>query len=102
MRKLIWIILWIFCGWVCTDCGLTAPRAEYGTIHLWRDSWGVPHVFSDTDAGAFYGLGYAAAEDRLFQMHISLWTMQGRLAEHFGEIKKMNRNETTLQQDIQM
>ncbi|NLH72568.1 MAG: hypothetical protein GX456_05900 [Verrucomicrobia bacterium] len=34
-------------------------------------------MFSDTDAGAFYGLGYATAEDRAFQMTYSLRMVQG-------------------------
>ncbi len=29
-----------------------------------RDKYGVAHVFSETDAGAFYGLGYVMATDR--------------------------------------
>ncbi|MEK7399348.1 MAG: penicillin acylase family protein, partial [Candidatus Poribacteria bacterium] len=31
---------------------------EYGKVEVIRDQWGIPHVFSDTDAGAMYGLGY--------------------------------------------
>ncbi|UCG46807.1 MAG: penicillin acylase family protein [Phycisphaerales bacterium] len=60
---------------------------EYGAIMLLRDSWGVPHVFSDTDAGAMYGLGYATAEDRAFQMYYNLRIIQGRLAELIGNVK---------------
>jgi acyl-homoserine lactone acylase PvdQ len=60
---------------------------EYGRVELLRDHWGVPHVFADTDAGAMYGLGYAAAEDRAFQMHYNLRIIQGRLAELVGDVK---------------
>ena len=42
------------------------------SVEVIRDEWGVPHVFADTDAGAFYGLGYASARDRGFQMHYLL------------------------------
>ena len=29
-----------------------------------RDPYGVPHVYSDTDAGAIFGVGYVAATDQ--------------------------------------
>ena len=45
-----------------------APEKEYGEVEVLRDRWGIPHVFSDTDAGAMYGLGYTTAQDRCFQM----------------------------------
>jgi penicillin amidase len=60
---------------------------EYGQVELVRDRWGVPHVFAETDAGAMYGLGYATAEDRAFQMYYNLRIIQGRLAETIGDVK---------------
>ena len=56
-------------------------------IKLLRDTWGVPHIFAETDAGAMYGLGYAIAEDRAFQMYYNLRIIQGRLAELVGDVK---------------
>ena len=66
---------------LATFSGAAAPGAADGKIELLRDTWGIPHVFSDTDAGAMYGLGYATAEERGFQMTYSLRIIQGRLAE---------------------
>ncbi|MHC4718565.1 MAG: penicillin acylase family protein, partial [Planctomycetota bacterium] len=57
---------------------------------------------SDTDAGAFYGLGYATADERGFQMHYSLRIIQGRLTELVGDVKKTRRNDTALQNDRKM
>jgi penicillin amidase len=65
-----------------------APAASYGSIEILRDRWGVPNVLSDTDEGAMYGLGYATAEDRLYQMNFHLRLMQGRLAEVVGDLPK--------------
>jgi acyl-homoserine lactone acylase PvdQ len=79
--------------------GATGKR---GKVELTRDRWGVPHVFAETDAGAMYGLGYATAEDRAFQMHYSLRIIQGRLAEVIGDVKKARRNETAVQNDRKM
>jgi len=70
-------------------CGSPEGRgsASGGRVELLRDPWGVPHVFADTDAGAMYGLGYAAAQDRPFQMYYNLRILQGRLAELVGDVK---------------
>ncbi|KAA3607744.1 MAG: penicillin acylase family protein [Planctomycetota bacterium] len=62
--------------------GSQLPAA--GNVILARDAYGVPHVFSSSDAGAFYGLGWACAEDRFFQMSWNRLMIQGRMAEFFG------------------
>jgi penicillin amidase len=59
--------------------GLTAP------VEIVRDTAAVPHIFGQTDADVFYGLGFAHAQDRLWQMLILRRTTQGRLSEVFGE-----------------
>jgi acyl-homoserine lactone acylase PvdQ len=33
-------------------------------VKIYRDTWGVPHIFGKTDADAAYGLAYANAEDK--------------------------------------
>ncbi|WP_146345402.1 penicillin acylase family protein [Phaeobacter marinintestinus] len=58
--------------------GLTAP------VEIVRDHANVPHIFADTDPDVFFGLGYAHAQDRLWQMTIMRRTAQGRLSEVFG------------------
>jgi penicillin amidase len=79
-----------------------SAREDYGKVELIRDQWGVPHVFAETDAGAMYGLGYATAQDRGFQMHYTLRIIQGRVAEVIGDVKKVRRNETAVQSDRKM
>ncbi len=79
-----------------------APRGAYGKIELVRDRWGVPHVFSETDAGAMYGLGYAAAEERAFQMYYNLRMIQGRLAEVLGDRPSGRGRESTVDHDRKM
>jgi penicillin amidase len=84
---------------------VTAQQAEQPAeqdVELLRDRWGIPHVFAKTDAGAMYGLGYATAEDRGFQMYLNLRTIQGRLAEVIGNQPKRNRRDTALQNDRKM
>jgi penicillin amidase len=53
-------------------------------VSITRDAHGVPHIVAATDAGAFYGLGYATADDRLLHMNINVWAIQGRMAEALG------------------
>lgn len=54
-------------------------------VTLYRDTWGVPHVYAPTDAGAAFGIGYAQAEDRLEQLLRNYREAEGTLAEAFGE-----------------
>lgn len=68
---------------------------DLGKIELLRDFWGVPHIFAETDRGAFYGLGYACAQDRAFQMYFGLRIIQGRSAELLGDIPLKNRHDRT-------
>ncbi len=76
--------------------------AEAATIQILKDQWGVPHIFADTDDDAFYGLGYASAQDRMFQMELSRRFVQGRLAETLGDIELTKRGETALKSDLYM
>ncbi len=76
-----------FLGGCHTPAARQSRNHSYGKVELLRDRWGVPHVFAETDAGAMYGLGYAAAEDRAFQMYYNLRIIQGRLAEVVGDVK---------------
>jgi penicillin amidase len=60
------------------------PPASGEEVTIARDVFGVPHVTATSEAGAMFGSGYAAAQDRLFQMFRSRLMMHGRTAEFFG------------------
>jgi len=49
-----------------------------------RDGYGVPHVRAETAADAWAGMGYACAQDRLFQMDYDRRRACGRWAEIAG------------------
>ncbi|GGE15191.1 penicillin amidase [Polymorphobacter glacialis] len=55
-----------------------------GPIEIIDDIWGVPHIRAGSKADAFFGQGYAAARDRLFQLDLGHRRIMGRLAEAFG------------------
>jgi penicillin amidase len=62
----------------------TALLAHAEQVTLYRDTWGVPHVYAETEAGAAFGAGYAQAEDRLEQLLRNVREAEGTLAEVFG------------------
>lgn len=82
------IILIVFTAMLSSSAAGGDATREFGEPTLLRDGWGVPHVFAKSDEGAMYGLGYAAAEDRGFQMHYFLRMIQGRVSEVFGVMDK--------------
>jgi acyl-homoserine-lactone acylase len=53
-------------------------------LTIYRDSYGVPHIVGDTEEAAFFGYGYAQAEDHLERMMLQYRDAQGRLAEVQG------------------
>ncbi len=58
--------------------GIGAP------VEIVRDNANVPHIFGQSDEDVFFGLGFAHAQDRLWQMTMLRRTAQGRLSELFG------------------
>lgn len=58
--------------------GIGAP------LEIVRNNHDVPHIFGESDADVFFGLGFAHAQDRLWQMMLLRRTAQGRLSEIFG------------------
>lgn len=54
-------------------------------VEIVRDNANVPHIFGGSDEDVFFGLGFAHAQDRLWQMMLLRRTAQGRLSELFGE-----------------
>jgi penicillin amidase len=61
-----------------------APGAE-GSLRLVRDDTAVVHVRAESERDAWYGLGFAHAQDRLFQADFNRHVAHGRMAEWFGE-----------------
>ena len=70
--------------------GAVSQEQPEAGVTIVRDKAGVPHVFADGPNGATiqrrvaYGIGYAQAEDRLFQMEILRRAAQGRLSDLLG------------------
>src|SRR5712671_4718056 len=64
--------------------GRIAVRGPMGEVRIARDADGVPLITAANDEDAAFGLGFAHAQDRLFQMELQRRYGAGRLAEIFG------------------
>ena len=55
-----------------------------GQVEILRDRAGVPHIYADSTADLWFGVGIAMAEDRLWQMDRLRRRALGRQAEILG------------------
>jgi penicillin amidase len=61
-----------------------ASSPSNGQVTIIRDEYGVPHVYGSTFESAWYGVGYAQGQDRLWQAEVLRRTATGTAAELFG------------------
>jgi len=70
--------------------GKTSARAAKSekiarSVTIYRDSYGVPHVYGPTDASCVFGYIYAQAEDNFWQIEDSYIRGLGRASEVYGD-----------------
>jgi penicillin amidase len=53
-------------------------------VEVFRDEWGIPHIYARNTHDLFFAQGYVTAQDRLWQMEMWRRWHEGRLAEIFG------------------
>ena len=58
--------------------GLSRP------VQIFRDSFGVPHVYAESDQDAWFAAGFVQAQDRLWQMELIRRAGLGTLSEVLG------------------
>jgi penicillin amidase len=54
-------------------------------IIVYRDTYGVPHIYAQNENDLYKAVGYCMAQDRLWQMDLLRRACAGRLSEIFGE-----------------
>jgi len=54
-------------------------------VTIYRDTYGVPHVFGRTDASTAFGFAYAQAEDNYWRVEENFIFSLGRASELYGE-----------------
>jgi penicillin amidase len=57
------------------------------SVTIYRDTFGVPHVFGLTDESVVFGLMYAQAEDNFWQLEEDQISRLGRAAEVYGNAR---------------
>src|SRR5262245_26792383 len=64
---------------------LPGAGADTGRTVLYRDTWGVPHIYTPSIAAGLYAQGWAQAEDRPEQLLLNLKMGMGEFASVVGE-----------------
>jgi penicillin amidase len=54
-------------------------------VEVFRDRFGIPHVYAETEHDLYTAVGFLLAQDRLWQMDLLRRVTLGRLSEIFGE-----------------
>lgn len=54
-------------------------------VKIYRDQWGVPHIYGGSLNDTSFAQGYAHAQDRLWQMEINRRVARGQLSEVVGK-----------------
>lgn len=95
MRRLSCLILLL----LVTACSaesktIIETRTQSGlksAVEIYRDTWGVNHIYAKNTQDLFFTQGYAAAQDRLFQFEIWRRQATGTVAEILGP-EELNRD----------
>ena len=56
------------------------------SVTVYRDEWGIPHIYAFTEEDMSFALGYVHAQDRLFQMDLARRNTRGKLSEVVGDL----------------
>lgn len=95
-RNLLFLILFL-CGiaGVAIYWTFYRPLPDYETtiadtklqepVQIHWDEQGVPHIYAKTKHDLYYSLGYAHAQDRLWQMTLNQMMVEGRFSEFLGK-----------------
>lgn len=94
MRSIFLLSLFYF----CISCLKTEPYPKEKIkvdglkrpVEVYRDKWGINHIYAQNQHDLFFSQGYTAARDRLFQFEIWRRQATGSIAEILGpdEIKR--------------
>jgi len=76
--------MWLRGSLPATD-GTVSVAGLGDSVEIVRDRHGIPHIYGKSEKDAWYGLGFAHAQDRLWQMEMNRRIGAGRLSEILGE-----------------
>ncbi|OLS19380.1 MAG: Acyl-homoserine lactone acylase QuiP precursor [Candidatus Heimdallarchaeota archaeon LC_3] len=64
---------------------INIPSELTKTVTIYRDTYGVPHIYAENDNDLYFAQGYVHAQDRLWQLESQRRLFSGELAELLGE-----------------
>ncbi|MDP4726839.1 MAG: penicillin acylase family protein, partial [Desulfobacterales bacterium] len=65
--------------------GTITVAGIHDLVEIIRDVHGMPHIYAQNEPDLFFAMGYAMAQDRLWQMEFYRRVGTGRLAEILGK-----------------
>lgn len=85
-RRLMLVALAVafFCGTAALAADLPGTGDDAGKTVVYRDTWGVPHIYAPTVQAAMYAMGWAQAQDRPEQLLRNFLLGMGELASVDG------------------
>jgi acyl-homoserine lactone acylase PvdQ len=60
------------------------PEQMAQSVTIYRDNYGVPHIYAPTDVAAVFAYAYAECEDNFWQVEDSYLRSLGRASEVYG------------------
>ena len=79
------VITLVFCSAANAQTKPDSAATLARTVTIYRDTYGVPHVFGRTDASTVFGFAYAQAEDNFWRVEENFIHALGRASEIYGE-----------------
>jgi penicillin amidase len=79
------LVVLFFCEMVDAQTPNVSHTKLARSVTIYRDTYGVPHVFGRTDASTVFGFAYAQAEDNFWRVEENFIHALGRASEVYGE-----------------
>ena len=89
MSKILILLIIIFSGLLYSKIHFSGEKVKIAddtgrSFEIYRDTKGIPHIFSHKVEDTMFGLGYAEGEDRLWALMVKKFLIEGRMSELFG------------------
>ena len=75
--------VWNVQGKIPTHEEFVDPELD-SEVRVYRDEWGIPHIYGHGEPDLFFALGFCHAQDRMFQMDMIRRTARGQMAAFLG------------------
>lgn len=67
--------------------GIEFVPGLFGNVTIYRDEWGVPHIFAENNHDLFFAQGYIHAQDRWWQMEMNRHLGMGEMSAILGQVE---------------